>query len=167
MTISWKKLVATCFVLRQGGGRIFVTLLHFTMKKGPCLHYHNLQQYCTPAKFLLSMNSSYAQTAETQLYPMSNMKCQKYKFYSLTRILPQESGHIRESVDSLCRDGPDAQYMQYLSKSRITRVRVRGCVRSTMDTKCEKIQWTNTLVGAFQYQKMVIIWEGSYVDFIY
>ena len=71
---------------------------------------------------------------------MSNMKCQKYKFYSLTRILPQESGHIRESVDSLCRDGPDAQYMQYLSKSRITRVRVRvrGCVRS-MDTKCEKI----------------------------
>ena len=98
---------------------------------------------------------------------MSNMKCQKYKFYSLTRILPQESGHIRESVDSLCRDGPDAQYMQYLSKSRITRVRVRGCVRSTMDTKCEKIQWTNTLVGAFQYQKMVIIWEGSYVDFIY
>ena len=28
--------------------------------------------------------------------------------------------HIRESVDSLCRDGADAQYMQYLSKSRIT-----------------------------------------------
>ena len=27
---------------------------------------------------------------------------------------------IRESVDSLCRDGADAQYMQYLSKSRIT-----------------------------------------------
>ena len=29
-------------------------------------------------------------------------------------------GYIRESVDSLCRDGADAQYMQYLSKSRIT-----------------------------------------------
>ena len=28
--------------------------------------------------------------------------------------------NIRESVDSLCRDGADAQYMQYLSKSRIT-----------------------------------------------
>ena len=28
--------------------------------------------------------------------------------------------HIRESVDSLCRDGTDAQYIQYLSKSRIT-----------------------------------------------
>ena len=28
--------------------------------------------------------------------------------------------YIRESVDSLCRDGADAQYMQYLSKSRIT-----------------------------------------------
>ena len=27
---------------------------------------------------------------------------------------------VRESVDSLCRDGADAQYMQYLSKSRIT-----------------------------------------------
>jgi len=25
--------------------------------------------------------------------------------------------YIRESVDSLCRDGADAQYMQYLSKS--------------------------------------------------
>ena len=25
-----------------------------------------------------------------------------------------------ESVDSLCRDGADAQYMQYLSKSHIT-----------------------------------------------
>ena len=24
---------------------------------------------------------------------------------------------IRESVDSLCRDGADAQYMQYLSKA--------------------------------------------------
>ena len=32
------------FVLRQGGGRIFVTSLHFTTKKRPCLHYHNLQQ---------------------------------------------------------------------------------------------------------------------------
>ena len=26
---------------------------------------------------------------------------------------------VRESVDSLCRDGGNAQYMQYLSKSRI------------------------------------------------
>ena len=32
------------FVLRQGGGQIFVTLLHFTMKQRLCLHYHNLQQ---------------------------------------------------------------------------------------------------------------------------
>ena len=38
------------FVLRQAGGRIFVTSLHFTTKKPPCLHYHNLQQdiACTP-----------------------------------------------------------------------------------------------------------------------
>ena len=33
--------------------------------------------------------------------------------------------HIRESVDSLCRDGADAQYMQYLSKSRITSPQTR------------------------------------------
>ena len=33
--------------------------------------------------------------------------------------------HIRESVDSLCRDGADAQYMQYLSKSRITSTQIR------------------------------------------
>ena len=32
------------FVLRQGGGWIFVTTLHFTTKKRPCLHYNNLQQ---------------------------------------------------------------------------------------------------------------------------
>ena len=33
--------------------------------------------------------------------------------------------NIRESVDSLCRDGADAQYMQYLSKSRITSPQTR------------------------------------------
>ena len=33
--------------------------------------------------------------------------------------------YIRESVDSLCRDGADAQYMQYLSKSRITSTQIR------------------------------------------
>ena len=32
---------------------------------------------------------------------------------------------IRESVDSLCRDGADAQYMQYLSKSHITSPQIR------------------------------------------
>ena len=32
---------------------------------------------------------------------------------------------IRESVDSLCRDGADAQYMQYLSKSRTTSPQTR------------------------------------------
>ena len=32
------------FVLRQGGGWIFVTSLHLTTKKRPCLDYHNLQQ---------------------------------------------------------------------------------------------------------------------------
>ena len=32
---------------------------------------------------------------------------------------------IRESVDSLCRDGADAQYMQYLRKSRITSPQIR------------------------------------------
>ena len=33
--------------------------------------------------------------------------------------------NIRESVDSLCREGPDMQYMQYLSKSRIASPQTR------------------------------------------
>ena len=32
----------------------------------------------------------------------------------------QAASTIRESVDSLCRDGADAQCMQYLSKNSIT-----------------------------------------------
>ena len=39
--------------------------------------------------------------------------------------LEQDKKFIRESVDSLCRDGADAQYMQYLSKSRITSPKIR------------------------------------------
>ena len=35
---------------------------------------------------------------------------------------------IRESVDSLCRDGADAQYMQYLSKSHTTSPQTRYIV---------------------------------------
>ena len=38
---------------------------------------------------------------------------------------PVQTFLIRESVDSLCRDGADAQqYMQYLSKSRITSAQI-------------------------------------------
>ena len=40
-------------------------------------------------------------------------------------IVQHELVSIRESVDSLCRDGADAQYMQYLSKSHITSPQVR------------------------------------------
>ena len=46
-----------------------------------------------------------------------------YKDQSLQRS--RAFGYIRESVDSLCRDGADAQYMQYLSKSRITTPQTR------------------------------------------
>ena len=35
------------------------------------------------------------------------------------------SNNIRESVDSLCRIGADTQYMQYLSKNRITSPQIR------------------------------------------
>jgi len=35
----------TLLCAQTGGGRIFVTSLHFTTKKCPCLHYHN---HCTP-----------------------------------------------------------------------------------------------------------------------
>ena len=41
------------------------------------------------------------------------------------QVLFSEVHDIRESVDSLCRDGADAQYMQYLSKSRITSPQIR------------------------------------------
>ena len=44
-----------------------------------------------------------------------------WKLAAFNLIVP----HIRESVDSLCRDGADAQYMQYLSKSRITSTQIR------------------------------------------
>ena len=49
-----------------------------------------------------------------------------YMNIPLTDIHAIASGPaIRESVDSLCRDGADAQYMQYLSKSRITSPQTR------------------------------------------
>ena len=38
---------------------------------------------------------------------------------------PRQNGIIRESVDSLCRDGANMQYMQYLGKSRITSPQTR------------------------------------------
>ena len=45
------------------------------------------------------------------------------KYRVFTNFMDQSL--IRESVDSLCRDGADAQYMQYLSKSRITSPQTR------------------------------------------
>ena len=45
--------------------------------------------------------------------------------FKITIMFCSELVHIRESVDSLCRDGADAQYMQYLSKSRITSPQTR------------------------------------------
>ena len=37
----WAVNITLC---SDGGGWIFVTSLHFTTKKRPCLHYHNLQE---------------------------------------------------------------------------------------------------------------------------
>ena len=42
----------------------------------------------------------------------------KRKHYIINYVIV--INHVRESVDSLCRDGADAQYMQYLSKCCIT-----------------------------------------------
>ena len=54
---------------------------------------------------------------------MLSMSCENLssvsEAFKLLRII------IRELVDSLCRDGADAQYMQYLSKSRITSPQIR------------------------------------------
>ena len=41
-------------------------------------------------------------------------------YHELEEFQVTKGDPIRESVDSLCGDGTDAQYMQYLSKSRIT-----------------------------------------------
>ena len=35
----------------------------------------------------------------------------------LQRHIPHLTAFVRESLDSLCRDGTNVQYMQYLSKS--------------------------------------------------
>ena len=44
---------------------------------------------------------------------------------------------IRESVNSLCRDGADAQYMrQYLSKSRITSPQIRKKANLSIQASC-------------------------------
>ena len=45
----------------------------------------------------------------------------------LMLLIPNTTANhaIRESVDSLCRDGADVQYMQYLSKSHITSPQTR------------------------------------------
>ena len=52
------------------------------------------------------------------LYPAISNNVRDY-FGENCRIF-QRHEYIRESVDSLCRDGADAQYMQYLRKSCIT-----------------------------------------------
>ena len=44
------------------------------------------------------------------------------KLYDLSYTGQYGTQYIRESVDSLCRDGADAEYMQYLSKCRIIKI---------------------------------------------
>ena len=51
--------------------------------------------------------------------------CQLFLFHNNVFVTLRVKEGIRESVDSLCRDGADAQYMQYLSKSRITSLQTR------------------------------------------
>ena len=62
----------------------------------------------------------------SQIATVHNCQKQIYDTYAYTYTY-QRVGRlsIRESVDSLCRDGADAQYMQYLSKSRITSPQLR------------------------------------------
>ena len=64
-----------------------------------------------------SMNQGYISTTEIVF-----TESEVYIVTTGSVLLIREcmSTYIRESVDSLCRDGANAQYMQYLSKSRIT-----------------------------------------------
>ena len=63
------------------------------------------------------------QAVDTPLFPRwrPRVTC----LHSLAGCFPILSVWIRESVDSLCRDGADVQYMQYLSKSCITSPQTR------------------------------------------
>ena len=73
---------------------------------------------------------------QTTIAPTRNLEpayhCQRSKYtpngkatFQLCFFQADANYIIRESVDSLCRDGADAQYMQYLSKSRITSPQIR------------------------------------------
>ena len=67
--------------------------------------FQNTQKICRP--FLVLSNELHSLDLSRGLFPTV------FQYYYTCTC-------IRELVDSLCRDGADAQYMQYLSKSRIT-----------------------------------------------
>ena len=58
--------------------------------------------------------------AVSESLPHNGLVCMDPVPSSICARNAQEINIIRESVDSLCRDGADVQYMQYLNKSRIT-----------------------------------------------
>ena len=58
---------------------------------------------------------SHTQATSTYIMQLSDyLHCQSQFWWCTENI------YIRELADSLCRDGADTQYMQYLSKSHIT-----------------------------------------------
>ena len=80
------------------------------------------RRHCNGAMFSdLQLNASRLQRSLTKATEKSN----RWLIPFLCQPSVELVYNIRESVDSLCRDGADAQYMQYLSKSRITSPQLR------------------------------------------
>ena len=64
------------------------------------------------------------------------------------RAIPGHCKTIRESVDSLCRDGTDAQYMQYLSKSWYHTMGYSKGIRTPLWVTV--LSWAKCLAGVYR-----------------
>ena len=100
----------------QGHVTIFIKLWYVSVPTPKTNGYLNI-----PTVSLHATRSSYL---------AQRVECLRWIYSVVTPSLPYLNINmctftIRESVDSLCRDGADAHYMQYLSKSRITSPQIR------------------------------------------
>ena len=117
-----------CYVNRPYRKRGLTIELHFSVAGYGGLHlpFSGITQYLRglvsvyerpiiAGVRILIVSSTYAKSLCIQNFAIRICAC----------LLTVVCSIIRESVDSLCRIGADAQYMQYLSKSRITSPQTR------------------------------------------
>ena len=84
--------------------------------------YSKIMTYTDYMKYICTMLETLQ--GLSQDYPSLQPYPTETKFHPLSSSPTPIFQIIRESVDSLCRDGADVQYMQYLSKSRITSTQI-------------------------------------------